>query len=103
MKKDAKTSSLSLLSRLSMVETYAIHYAVLLFLLLLLIVYGFVALKIMSYSNIEPSQSQIASQLKTAAAPHVQPSVVQEMQSLQDHSVSVKALFDQARSNPFQE
>lgn len=103
MKKDPKPSSQSLASRLTSLETYAAHYSVLLFLLLLLVVYGFVVFRIMSYSNVEPSQGEITSQVKAAATPRVSPTVVQQMLSLQDHSVDVKALFDQARNNPFQE
>ena len=103
MKKDTKPNLQALLEHLSGTTTYAARYAVVLFLVLLLAVYGFVLLKITAYSNAEPSPDAITAQVKAAATPHVSQSVVQQMQSLQDHSVGVQSLFDQARSNPFQE
>lgn len=79
------------------------RYAILLFVLLLSGVYGFVAFKLLTAHNAQPSDQAISAQVQTTATPHVDPKVVEQMQSLQDHSVNVKTLFDQARSNPFQE
>ena len=84
------------LSRLS-------RYVVVFFLLLLIAVYGFVLLRIESLHNIQPSDASVTSQVQSSATPQVDPTVVQQMQTLQDNSVSVKSLFDQARNSPFQE
>src|SRR5580700_462377 len=74
------------------------RYAIILFLLLLAAVYGFVLLQISSLSNAEPSSSAVSSQAQTVAIPHIDPTVVQQIQNLQDNSVSVQALFNQART-----
>lgn len=76
------------------------RYAVLLFFLLLAGVYGFLIFRINSLSNATPTDS---SPVSTVQVPHIDPTVVKQLQQLQDNSVSVKSLFDQARSNPFQE
>lgn len=79
------------------------RYYVLLFFLLLAIVYGVMLQRINSLSNAQPSADAVAEQVKTTPQPHIDQSVVKQVETLQDNSVSVQALFDQARSNPFQE
>lgn len=78
-------------------------YAVIIFLALVVILYGTIMYKIHTLSNEQPSQDAVTSQVKGAKIPHINPQVVQQLQSLQDNSVSVQSLFDQARQNPFQE
>jgi hypothetical protein len=79
------------------------RYAVLLFFLLIAAVYGFVLYRINTLSSAQPTPDAVTAQLKTAATPHIDQTVVKQVENLQDNSVSVQALFDQARSNPFQE
>ena len=78
------------------------RYSLVLFLAFVLLIYGFIFLRINSLSNIQPSNDAVSSQVKAARIPHIEQSVVDQLQSLQDNSVSVQSLFDQARSNPFQ-
>jgi hypothetical protein len=78
------------------------RYSAILFFLLIALVYGFVILRINSLVNIQPSQSDIDAQSKTTAIPRVDPKVAEQLQSLEDNSVNVQTLFDQARNNPFQ-
>ena len=78
------------------------RYAIILFFVLLVAIYGFVLLKINSLSNAQPSNTAVTSQVKTVAIPQIDPTVVKQIQNLQDNSVSVQALFNQARTNPFQ-
>lgn len=72
------------------------------FLALIVLLYGFVLLKINTLSNAQPSEDSITSQVKAARVPHIDQTVVSQLKSLHDNSVSVQALFDQSRSNPFQ-
>ena len=78
------------------------RYTVILFLLLLLAVYGFVLMRISSLINAEPSAAAISAQAQTVAIPHINPNTIQQIQNLQSNSVNVQALFNQARTNPFQ-
>ena len=78
-------------------------YAVVWFFVLLIGVYGFAAFKIYTSQTAEPTDVAVNAEVRATTTPHVDQKVISEMQSLQDHSVNVKTLFDQARSNPFQE
>ena len=70
--------------------------------LLLIASYGYVLIKINSFVNQQPSTTQIGQYLKNQANPSVNPKIVSQLEQLQNNSVSVRALFNQARQNPFQ-
>jgi len=80
-----------------------VRYRVLVFGVVLVAVYGYVVLQIQTLSNAEPSTTTVSGELNTVRPPHVDKTVVEQLQALQDNSVSVKTLFNQARDNPFQE
>lgn len=79
------------------------RYGFVLFLIFVALLYGFVLLRVNNLSNAQPSSTDVSGQVQAAQIPHIDQAVVSQLQSLQDHSVSVQALFNQARSNPFQE
>lgn len=66
------------------------------------IIYGFVLLKINNFQTQQPSTLVVNSDLKTTPQPAINPSVVKQLETLKNNSVSVQALFNQARQNPFQ-
>ena len=72
-----------------------------LFLILAAGVYGFLIWRINTLRNAEPSQAATTSQSSTTT--HIDQATVNKISQLQDNSVNVQALFDQARQNPFQE
>lgn len=78
------------------------RYAAILFLILIAGVYSFVILRINVLSNAQPSQSDIDAQTSSTPVPRIDPAVAEQLQKLQDNSVNVQTLFDQARNNPFQ-
>ena len=79
-------------------------YAGILFFVLLAGVYGFVILRINTLSNAQPTDSDVSAQsAKATAIPHIDPAVVEQLESLRDNSTNVQTLFEQARDNPFQE
>lgn len=79
------------------------RFAVLLFLLIVAAVYGFLLLHIGNLQNAQPGSADNSQGVTAVATPHIDPKLVKQLQQLQDNSVKVKTLFDQARSNPFQE
>ena len=79
------------------------RYSVILFLIFVTALYGFVAYRINSLATAEPSQDAVSSQVKAAQVPRIDPKVVEQLESLQDNSVSVKTLFNDARNSPFEE
>ncbi len=78
------------------------RYSLIGFIVLVISIYGFLFLRITSLSGQEPTEAEISSQINASQVPHIDKSVVQQLQSLEDNSVSVQTLFNQARSNPFQ-
>lgn len=76
-------------------------YRVFLFFLAVAALYGFIVWRINVFSGAPPSISEQTAQ--TTAQPHIDQATVDKIQSLQDNSVNVQALFDSARQNPFQE
>jgi hypothetical protein len=78
------------------------RYSLLAFVVFVAALYGFVIMRINNLSNAQPSDVAVSGQVQAAQAPHIDKAVVQQLNSLQDNSVSVQTLFNQARSNPFQ-
>jgi len=76
-------------------------YKAFIFFLVVAGLYGFIVWRINTYSSVAPSQSEESAQI--AARPHIDPDTVKKLEDLQNNSVSVQALFNQARQNPFQE
>jgi len=79
------------------------RYAPVLFCLFLALIYGFVVYRVQVLNASEPAPADVATQSRTASVPHIDPKVLSQLQKLQDNSVSVQSLFDDARQNPFQE
>lgn len=78
------------------------RFSLIIFLLFIACVYGFVIVRINVLNNAQPSPDAVSSQVKADRIPHIDQSVVRQLQALQDNSVNVQALFNQARNNPFQ-
>lgn len=99
MKPDIK----SIIDKLSGDAAMLRRYSFVAFIILVSLLYGFVLFRINSLTNAQPSSSDVEAQTQASAqVPHIDQAVVQHLKSLQDNSVSVQTLFDQARSNPFQ-
>ncbi|MEK7603153.1 MAG: hypothetical protein AAB459_02845 [Patescibacteria group bacterium] len=79
------------------------RYSLLSVILIFLFVYGLMVFRINQLTSIEPSEDQIAEKLKGATRPKIDQKAVDAMLNLEDRSVEVKAIFNQARQNPFDE
>lgn len=98
MSKLTAQSLKTVLGRLAFLRRYRVPG----FIVFVALVYGFVLFRFNTVRTIEPSETAVTSQVKAAKVPHIDQTVLQQLQSLQDNSVSVQALFNEARSNPFQ-
>lgn len=72
-----------------------------LFVLLVACVYAFIVWRISALQAVQPNLNAVNSQLQSST--NINQATIAKIQQLQDNSVSVKALFNQARQNPFQE
>lgn len=78
-------------------------YRSFIFLLLLASIYTFIIWRINVLSSTAPTQSDITNAQQDIPRPKISDSTVKKLYSLQDNSVRVQALFNEARQNPFQE
>jgi predicted negative regulator of RcsB-dependent stress response len=69
----------------------------------LIAIYGFLSWRIVTLMQAEPDDTQVSAKLQTVGVPKVDPEVISKISQLEDNSVSVQTLFDQARQNPFSE
>ena len=68
-----------------------------------LLIYAFIVLRVNSLAGAEPSDDAETVALAKASVPRIDKKAIQQIQSLEQTNTQVKALFDQARNNPFQE
>lgn len=79
------------------------NHLTILFFLTLTAIYGFLVWRINVLSSAPPSQSDIATATQNVPKPKISEEVVRKLQGLQDNSVRVQSIFNEARQNPFQE
>jgi hypothetical protein len=75
------------------------RYAVITFIVFLAIIYSFLLFRINTLTAAEPTDEAVAQ----ARTPRIDPKIVDQLLDLKENNVSVQTLFEEARSNPFQE
>lgn len=78
-------------------------YAVFIFVLVGLGIFGFLVFRIKTLVNREPSETAISEKSDQNRPINIDQSAVEKVQQLQSSNVEVQTLFEQARDNPFQE
>lgn len=71
--------------------------------LVILVIYLFVVWRISSLASAEPSDTELLTAETSSAVPKIDAAAIKQIQSLEQNSAQVKALFNQARNNPFNE
>ena len=89
-------------NKLIVVKDFIARYAVLLFVLFVAVIFGFLTLNIASFANREPTDTQIEERLSGSRGITLKDDVVQKIEALQDHNISLESLFDNGRDNPFE-
>lgn len=64
---------------------------------------GFLVVRIGSLAQAEPTSDQIAEATLTAKNAKLDETAISQLNSLQDHNISIEALFDNGRTNPFED
>jgi hypothetical protein len=65
--------------------------------------YGFLLLRINTLTRQEPSDDAVTEKLQTVKRPRLDKSLADKLENLEGQDTEVKALFEQARQNPFAE
>ncbi len=90
-------------SQLSAAGQKVTRYSTLIFIVLLLGMYSFLMFRINALNGSEPTDEAVAERLQSTKRPKIDQSAVDKIEQLQDNSVEVQTLFDEARENPFHE
>lgn len=98
-----KLTPKDLLAKLKPALGFLKHYAIFIYMIILLGIFGFLVFRINQYSRTEPSEEAVQEKLQTVNRPKVDKAVLDKIQLLQDQNVQVHSLFDEARQNPFNE
>lgn len=98
---DKKPDLKSLLAAANRDLAIARRFSVVGFVVFVALLYGFLFTRINDLSDVQPSNDSVTGQVQAAGVPHIDESVVKQLESLHDNSVNVRTLFNQARSNPF--
>ena len=78
-------------------------YLTLIFILSFMFAYVFLVFRINSLARREPTDDAVTEELKTVQRPKLDQSAVDKIEDLQAQNIDVKALFEEARRNPFDE
>jgi hypothetical protein len=76
--------------------------APLIFFVVVGLLYGFLLLRIGMLSAIQPDSSDVSKEI-SQLTPHIDQKAASQLQGLEDNSVNVQTLFNDARNNPFGE
>lgn len=100
MKNIALGSPLPLL--LGLLQKLRPYVGVMIF-LLLAATYGFIIMRINSLSNPAVDPSAVLTEVTATPTPRIDANAAEQLQSLKDNNVNVQTLFEEGRTNPFQE
>lgn len=78
-------------------------YLVFIFIMIVVIVYGYLVFHINTLASQEPGDDAVAERLKTVQRPRIDEDTLKKIQQLEDQNIQVQTLFQQARDNPFTE
>ncbi len=78
-------------------------YAVLIFFVALIGIYGFLVYQINVLTSTEPDEDMVTERLQGVRRPKVDEKAVEALQQLEASNIEVQTIFQQARDNPFGE
>lgn len=99
MKEDIK----KILAKVQPAIIFVRRYFVVIFVFIVICVYGFMVFQIKNYNLKEPTEEDVNAQLQVIKNPKVDQAAVDKILQLKDQNIQVQALFQQARNNPFQD
>ena len=79
------------------------QYMVFICMLVVLSIFVFLVWQIHHFATVEPSSSDVVNKVNELHSPKLDQNAVNKILLLEDQNVEVKALFNSARQNPFQE
>lgn len=93
----------SILKKLKKALAKVQRYSVVIFIVILVGLYGYLTLQISSLATKEPSQVEVLEELGAVKRLRIDQDSIDKIQKLEDQNVVVQSLFENARDNPFSE
>lgn len=103
MKNDINIDLNSIKAKLNSIPHFLHRYVVVIFVITVLIIYGFLIWQINELSNIPPNEDKITEEMKVIKRPNIDQATIDKIQQLKDQNIGVQALFKSARDNPFKD
>lgn len=103
MSKDLKININDLAKKILPVINIVRRYLLIIFIIIFALIYGFLVFRVNSLNRLEPTDEALTEKLSATKRPKINQDDIDKIQQLQDNSVEVQSLFNQARNNPFQE
>jgi Tfp pilus assembly protein PilO len=92
----------NLISKLGPIKNFIARYAVIIFILASVLVFGYMSLSISYFSNVEPTDQQIEDKKASLKIVKLNDVAVKKIQELQDQNINIESLFNNGRANPFE-
>lgn len=78
-------------------------YIGLLFFVMMALIYGFIILQINNLSGAPVDETKVTTAASSSPSLHVDPTAAKQLESLKNNSTNVQTLFQDSRTNPFNE
>ena len=98
-----KLNLTNIFKKIKSFENISMRHLSFMIVMLSLGVYSFIVFRINSLIVAEPTDAQVSEKLQTVQRPKIDQVSIDKINQLSDNSVEVKAIFKEARQNPFQE
>lgn len=103
MKKDFKFNLNDIKAKANAAMPYVNKHIAFAAIFVVLLTYLLVVWHISTLATAEPSESDLKAAESSSSVPKIDNKAIQQIQSLEQNSAQVQALFNQARNNPFHE
>ena len=90
-----------ILAKLLIVRDYLYKYKVVIFVIILVAIFGFMTLRIAHFSNLDPTGLQIENTQNSLTNIKLDSNAVKKINELQSQNINIESLFNNDRSNPF--
>ena len=91
----------NLMKRISIYITFCRQHLMILFIAVTVIIYGFLSFHVINGVNSQPNSNTLNQQSNSTQAIRIDQKSLNKLRALQDNSVNIQSLFNEARNNPF--
>lgn len=85
------------------IAAFASKYSLMIFIVVFAVMAAYLVTRIGHLSRLEPTQAELDKRLENIRATQTNEDSIKKLQELQDRNISIEALFDNGRTNPFED